>query len=108
MNLPFPKGLRDRITKRATALDMTPIAYVKRCVESELGKARLGTLTAGKDTPSMNGVKNDFGCGVGYRWVSPGEVIISTDEYRHRGEWVLVTISVGCICETSRFLRRKV
>lgn len=107
MNFPFPKGLQSRITKRAAALDMTPIAYVRQCVESELGKARLGTLTAGKDTPAMNGVKKDFGCGVGYRWVGPNEILVRTDEYMDDGEWHQ-TRAFGALAQNPRHYRRKV
>lgn len=107
MHLHFPKGLQSRITKRAAALDMTPIAYVRQCVESELGKARLGTLTAGKDTPSMNGVKKDFGCGVGYRWVGHSEVLKQGDEFKVGSVW-LKTNAAGEMPVKSRTYRREV
>lgn len=107
MNLLFPKGLQSRITKRAAALEMTPIAYVRQCVESELGKARLGTLTAGKDTPALNGVKKDFGCGAGYRWVGHSEVLKQGDQYNGGSGWI-ETAGVGYVSERSRYYRRKV
>lgn len=107
MNIPFHKSLSARIAKRAKELDMAPSAYVRECILTELTKSQRSTVTSGKDTPAMNGAKKDYGCGKGYRWVGPREILFPTDEFRHREIWV-PTVWAGSHADKSRTYRRKV
>lgn len=107
MTLHLPKHLQARITKRCRDLDMSPVAYVKQCILSELTKSQRSTVTAGKDTPALSKAKKDYGCGKGYRWVGPWEVVADGDEFLFRGEWVQ-TLMPGEKCpETPTTYRRK-
>lgn len=107
MNIPFPKSIAARIAKRAKALDMAPSAYVRQCILTELTKDQRSTVTSGKDTPAMNGAKKDHGCGEGYRWVCPMEILISGDEYKYGRKWKTTTRE-GEIAMCFRYYRRKV
>jgi len=99
--------LAARAHERAKALQMSTSAYVKQCVEGELTKSQRSTVTSRKDTPAMNVAKQDYGCGEGYRWVGPNEVLMEGDERKVGLGWSK-TKGVGCIVERSRYYRRKV
>ena len=99
--------LAARAHERAKALQMSTSAYVKQCVEGELTKSQLSTVTSGKDTPALNGAKKDYGCGEGYRWVGPREPLQPEDEFRLMGKWERIC-TPGLCSEESRWARRKV